>query len=75
MLKKIKINFAENPHDYASLHLASQIKMNIDLINKNLLFRQEYGSWPASGEIDIMESRGNENYAKDGVQIGNQQVN
>jgi beta-glucanase (GH16 family) len=21
-----------------------------------------YGGWPASGEIDIMESRGNQNY-------------
>ena len=24
----------------------------------------EYGQWPASGEIDIMESRGNVNYPK-----------
>jgi hypothetical protein len=24
--------------------------------------RNEYGMWPASGEIDIMESRGNLNY-------------
>lgn len=24
----------------------------------------EYGGWPASGEIDIMESRGNEGYPK-----------
>jgi beta-glucanase (GH16 family) len=25
----------------------------------------EYGQWPASGEIDIMESRGNRNYPKE----------
>lgn len=25
----------------------------------------EYGSWPASGEIDIMESRGNVGYPKE----------
>lgn len=25
----------------------------------------EYGEWPASGEIDIMESRGNVNYPKE----------
>ena len=29
---------------------------------------QEYGTWPASGEIDIMESRGNMNYAPGGVE-------
>ena len=26
-----------------------------------------YGNWPASGEIDIMESRGNANYPNCGV--------
>jgi len=26
-----------------------------------------YGTWPASGEIDVMESRGNENYPAGGV--------
>lgn len=26
---------------------------------------QEYGNWPASGEIDVMESRGNLNYPKE----------
>jgi len=25
----------------------------------------EYGQWPASGEIDIMESRGNVNYPRE----------
>jgi beta-glucanase (GH16 family) len=25
----------------------------------------EYGPWPASGEIDVMESRGNVNYPKE----------
>ena len=35
---------------------------------------QDYGGWPASGEIDIMESRGNLNYVKDGVNIGAEQV-
>lgn len=34
---------------------------------------QDYGGWPASGEIDIMESRGNKNYVKDGVNIGAEQ--
>lgn len=34
----------------------------------------DYGPWPYSGEIDVMESRGNRNYSMDGVQIGNQQV-
>ena len=29
---------------------------------------QEYGTWPASGEIDIMESRGNVNYPPGGVE-------
>jgi beta-glucanase (GH16 family) len=27
-----------------------------------LPYRNQYGMWPASGEIDIMESRGNTNY-------------
>lgn len=26
-----------------------------------------YGDWPSSGEIDVMESRGNANYPKCGV--------
>jgi beta-glucanase (GH16 family) len=33
-----------------------------------------YGGWPASGEIDIMESRGNLNYYSGGVHIGKEQA-
>ena len=33
-----------------------------------------YGQWPASGEIDIVESRGNAQLMKDGVNIGVEQV-
>ncbi|XP_060533796.1 beta-1,3-glucan-binding protein-like [Cylas formicarius] len=33
-----------------------------------------YGDWPASGEIDILESRGNKNLVLNGVNIGTQQV-
>ena len=33
-----------------------------------------YGQWPASGEIDIMESRGNRDYTMNGVNIGVEQV-
>ena len=38
-----------------------------------MLPRQEaYGPWPASGEIDIMESRGNDNLLNDnGESMGN----
>ncbi|XP_023340736.1 beta-1,3-glucan-binding protein isoform X3 [Eurytemora carolleeae] len=32
--------------------------------------KSKYGQWPASGEIDIMESRGNLEYSKDGMDIG-----
>lgn len=38
-----------------------------------LPLKQEYGLWPTSGEIDIMESRGNLNLMKDGVNIGAEQ--
>jgi len=34
----------------------------------------QYGTWPASGEIDIMESRGNLNLMQNGVNIGSEQV-
>lgn len=35
----------------------------------------EYGNWPVSGEIDLMESRGNKNYlSPDGLNIGSTQV-
>lgn len=40
-----------------------------------LPLKQEYGLWPTSGEIDIMESRGNLNYVKEGTNIGVEQVN
>jgi hypothetical protein len=35
---------------------------------------QAYGPWPTSGEIDIMESRGNRQYTVDGVNVGAEQV-
>jgi len=38
-----------------------------------LPLKQEYGLWPTSGEIDIMESRGNLNLMKDGENIGAEQ--
>lgn len=35
---------------------------------------QEYGQWPTSGEIDIMESRGNQQYTNpQGTQVGAEQ--
>ncbi|XP_045764638.1 beta-1,3-glucan-binding protein-like isoform X1 [Maniola jurtina] len=33
-----------------------------------------YGTWPSSGEIDIMESRGNRDLLQDGVNIGVQEA-
>lgn len=33
-----------------------------------------YGGWPSSGEIDIMEGRGNKNLRQNGVNIGTEQV-
>jgi beta-glucanase (GH16 family) len=33
-----------------------------------------YGTWPASGEIDLMESRGNLNLVQNGVNIGAEQI-
>ena len=38
-----------------------------------LPLREVYGQWPASGEIDIMESRGNRKLTMDGVNIGVEQ--
>ncbi len=49
--------------------------MNFLLIMRRLLpVDLEYGLWPTSGEIDIMESRGNLDYSEGGVQIGAEQV-
>ena len=36
--------------------------------------KSAYGQWPASGEIDIMESRGNSDLMLDGQNIGNKLV-
>ena len=36
--------------------------------------KHAYGQWPASGEIDIMESKGNSDYKLDGQDIGRQLV-
>lgn len=33
-----------------------------------------YGGWPTSGEIDLLESRGNENLVQNGVNIGTHMV-
>lgn len=33
-----------------------------------------YGLWPASGEIDLVESRGNLRYMQNGVNIGAEQA-
>lgn len=33
--------------------------------------RDAYGGWPASGEIDVVESRGNEDYGPPGEPMGN----
>lgn len=33
-----------------------------------------YGTWPTSGEIDLMESRGNKNLVMGGVNIGTEQI-
>lgn len=33
-----------------------------------------YGTWPASGEIDLLESRGNRNLILDNINIGSEQV-
>lgn len=34
-----------------------------------------YGEWPKSGEIDMVEIRGNEKYFCDGMQGGNKRAN
>jgi len=39
-----------------------------------LPLREAYGNWPSSGEIDIMESRGNKKLTADGVNIGVEQT-
>ncbi|CAG0924448.1 unnamed protein product, partial [Notodromas monacha] len=36
--------------------------------------KNAYNGWPASGEIDICESRGNRDLSMNGVQIGEQQI-
>lgn len=33
-----------------------------------------YGTWPSSGEIDLMESRGNRDLTQNGVHIGTEQI-
>jgi beta-glucanase (GH16 family) len=36
--------------------------------------QNNYGIWPASGEIDLVESRGNKNLLQNGVNIGTEQM-
>lgn len=33
-----------------------------------------YGSWPSSGEIDLVESRGNRDLVQKGINVGNEQI-
>jgi beta-glucanase (GH16 family) len=37
-------------------------------------FRNVYGNWPMSGEIDLVESRGNDKLFLDGKNIGSERV-
>ena len=53
---------------YCSLKLYYFIFTAIWLLPKY----NEYGTWPASGEIDLMESRGNKNLVKNGQNIGSE---
>lgn len=39
-----------------------------------LLPKGHYGMWPKSGEIDIMETRGNRQYYQDGINTGSEQI-
>lgn len=41
---------------------------------KFLPLRNVYGNYPASGEIDLVEARGNRDLVKAGVNIGNDQI-
>jgi beta-glucanase (GH16 family) len=41
---------------------------------KFLPLRNVYGSFPASGEIDLVEARGNRDLVKAGASIGNDQI-
>lgn len=41
---------------------------------KFLPLRNVYGNFPASGEIDLVEARGNRDLVKAGVNIGNDQI-
>lgn len=41
---------------------------------KFLPLRNVYGGWPASGEIDLVEARGNRDLIKNGVNIGVDQI-
>jgi beta-glucanase (GH16 family) len=41
---------------------------------KFLPLRNSYGRFPASGEIDLFEARGNRDLIKGGVNIGNDQI-
>jgi beta-glucanase (GH16 family) len=41
---------------------------------KFLPLRNVYGSFPASGEIDLLKARGNRDLIKNGVNIGNDQI-
>lgn len=41
---------------------------------KFLPLRNSYGHFPASGEIDLVEARGNRDLIKNGVNIGNDQI-
>lgn len=41
---------------------------------KFLPLRNIYGNYPASGEIDLVEARGNRDLVKSGVNIGNDQI-
>ncbi len=59
---------------WSTLEISVANKKFYNICPRMLPAEHIYGQWPASGEIDIVESRGNAQLMKDGVNIGVEQV-
>jgi beta-glucanase (GH16 family) len=75
-IKSARLRSSSFAFKYGKVEIAAKLPSGDWLLPsiKFLPLRNVYGNFPASGEIDLLEARGNRDLVKAGVNIGNDQI-